>query len=182
LLRALPLILALLLCGRPAAADVVSDRGGAFSLEPAVLMPAGVLARSFYAAPQANLDFDIGINPAWSLVFGAGYSEHASVLQQDAALVLAPVWGGFKSKAHFRQDVELFWDLAGELVYAKEYWRHSGSGSLETLDGGGVAGAGFDLLLTPWLLLGCEAKAHIVVEGREAFPFAELALRLGLRG
>jgi hypothetical protein len=178
----LSLTLALLTISRTAVADVVSDRGGAFSLEPSVMMPAGALSKVFYAAPQADVDFDIGIDPSWSLVFGAAYSEHASLLQSDAFLVLAPAWFGFKSKAHFRQDVELFWDLSAELVYAKEYWRSSGSGSLETLDGGGVAGAGFDLLLTPWLLLGCEAKAHLIVEGRDVYPFAQLGLRLGLRG
>jgi hypothetical protein len=81
-----------------------------------------------------------------------------------------------------RQDIELFWDLSAEMVYAKEYWRHSGSGSLETLDGGAAAGAGFDLWLTKWLLLGCDVRAHLVVEGSSVFPFAELGLRLGLRG
>lgn len=181
MLRALTLVLALAISGF-AAADVVADRGGSFSLVPSVLMPAGALSRTYEAAPQADLDFDIGIDPAWSLVFGVAYSEHASQLSPDAFLVLAPAWFGFKSKAQLRQDVELFWDLSAEMMYAKEYWRHSGSGSLETLDGGGVAGAGFDLLLTPWLLLGFEAKAHLVVEGRQVFPFAQLGLRLGLRG
>jgi hypothetical protein len=159
-----------------------SDRGGSFSVEPAVLIPAGTLAQSFYAAPKINLDFDIGISPAWSLIFGAAYSEHANKLQDDVHLVLAPAWFGIKSKAQLRQDIELFWDLSAEMVYAKEYWRHSGSGSLETLDGGAAAGAGFDLWLTKWLLLGCDVRAHLVVEGSSVFPFAELGLRLGLRG
>lgn len=179
--RALLLVLAVLVSAT-VSADAVPNRGGSLSIVPAVLMPAGALSHSFYAAPQINLDFDVGVTPAWSFVFGVGYAELASKLQTDANLVLAPAWFGIKSKHQLRQDVELYWDLAAEAVYGKEYWRHSGSGSLETLDGGAVAGTGFDLLLTPWLLLGCEAKAHLVVEGRDVYPFVQLGLRLGLRG
>lgn len=151
-------------------------------MAPAVLLPAGALGRTIDPAPQANLDFDIGINPAWSVIFGAGYSDHSNRLQQDARLLLAPAWMGFKSKHQFGQDTELFWDLAAEMVYAKEYWRGSGNGSLETMDGAGVAGAGFDLWLTSSLLLGVETKAHLVIEGSDVFPLVQLGLRLGLRG
>lgn len=161
-----------------AAAD---ERGGSFSVVPAVLMPAGRLAETFYAAPQINLDFDIGINHRWSVIFGAGYSQMQSRLNEDAELLLAPGWFGFKSKAQIGPSVEVFWDFAGELVYEKLFILGSG-GSIENLDGGVVLGAGMDLWLTRWLLMGVESKAHLIIEGREVFPMVQLGLRLGLRG
>ena len=174
------LMLTLLVPGfQLAAAD---QRGGSLSVVPAVLMPMGPLGKHYGGAPQGNLDFDLGITPGWSMIFGAGYSTHQNLVQKDNYLTLAPAWFGFKSKAQFRQDVEIFWDLALEGVYAKEFYQNSGSGSIETLDGAGVAGAGFDLWLSPSLLLGMEVKAHLVVEGRDVYPFLQWGLRLGLRG
>lgn len=158
------------------------DRGGSFSIVPAVLMPAGRLAQNFYAAPQLDLDFDIGVNPHWSVIFGAAYADLASKIDQDSRLLLAPAWFGFKSKAQIGPSVEVFWDCSAELVYEKQSFIHSGSGAIENLDGGFVVGAGMDLWLTPWLLTGIESKAHMVMEQGELFPFVQLGLRLGLRG
>jgi hypothetical protein len=175
------LLLFLLLapCFNLAAAD---QRGGSLSVEPSLLMPMGPLGQNYGAAAQANLDFDLGISPDWSMVFGAGYTTLPNLVQKDNYLTLAPAWIGLKSKAQFRQDVEIFWDLALEGMYAKEFYQNSGSGSIETLDGGGVAGAGFDLWLSPSLLIGTEVKAHLIVEGRDVYPFLQWGLRLGLRG
>jgi hypothetical protein len=166
-------------CIHLAAAD---QRGGSLSVEPSLLMPMGPLGQDYGAAAQADLDFDLGINPGWSMIFGAGYTTLPNLVQKDNYLTLAPAWIGLKSKAQFRQDVEIFWDLALEGTYAKEFYQNSGSGSIETLDGGGVAGAGFDLWLSPSLLIGTEVKAHLVVEGRDVYPFLQWGLRLGLRG
>jgi hypothetical protein len=60
------------------------DRGGSFSLVPAVLMPAGRLASAVHPAPQMNLDFDVGISPRWSVIFGAAYSDHEQRANPDA--------------------------------------------------------------------------------------------------
>lgn len=158
------------------------ERGGSFCVVPAVLMPAGRLDLAYHPAPQVNLDFDVGINPRWSVIFGAGFSDHESKLNPDARLVLAPTWFGFKSKAQILPAVELFWDFAGELTYEKAYFRGSGIGSIENLDGGVLLGAGFDLWLTQWLLVGVESKAHLLIEAGEVFPMVQLGLRLGIRG
>jgi hypothetical protein len=158
------------------------DRGGSFTLSPAVLMPAGRLATKIYAGPQANLDFDIGVNPRYSVIFGASYAELEEKLTPDARLVIAPAWFGFKSKAQIGPSVEVFWDTAAEIVYEKEYYRRVGNGSVENLDGGIQLGAGMDLWLTKWLLAGVESRAHMVFEKDEVFPFVQLGLRLGLRG
>jgi hypothetical protein len=170
-----------MLLALPLAADE-TDRGGSLSLEPGVLMPIGTLAQSFYAAPQEALDFDVGINPRWSVIFGLGFSDHESVASPDAKLVLAPVWMGFKSKAQFSDAVEVFWDLSAEGWYEKEYLYNAGVGSVENLDGGASAGAGFDLLLTKWLLVGCVSRCHMAFEEGHVYPFVQLALRFGLRG
>ena len=158
------------------------ERGGSFCVVPAVLMPAGRLDAAFYAAPQVNLDFDVGISPHWSVIFGAGFSDHESKANPDTRLVLAPTWFGFKSKAQILPTVELYWDFAGELAYEKEYFRGSGIGSIENLDGGVTVGAGFDLWLTKWLVTGVESKAHLLIEPGEVFPMVQLGLRLGIRG
>ena len=165
----------------PLAADE-TDRGGSLSLEPGVLIPVGSLAQSFYAAPQAAMDFDVGINPRWSVIFGAAYSDHTSVENPYAHLTLAPAWMGFKSKAQFESEVEVFWDLSAEVFYEKEYLYNTGTGSLENLDGGVSAGAGMDLWLTKWLLLGVESRCHMIIEKGNTYPMVQLALRLGLRG
>ncbi|HXB96595.1 MAG TPA: hypothetical protein VNZ54_00990, partial [bacterium] len=92
-------------CFRLSAAD---QRGGSLSVEPSLLMPMGPLGQNYGAAAQANLDFDLGITPGWSMVFGAGYGTLPSLVQKDNYLTLAPAWIGLKSKAQFRQDVEIF--------------------------------------------------------------------------
>ncbi len=158
------------------------DRGGSFTLSPAVLMPMGRLGTAFHAGPQANLDFDIGISPRWSVIFGASYASLESKLNRESSLMIAPAWFGFKSKAQIGPSVEVFWDFAGELVYEKQSFIHRGHGAIENLDGGMMLGAGVDLWLLSWLLLGVESRAHLVVEPGEVFPFMQLGLRLGLRG
>lgn len=170
------------LCAAALPAQAPEDRGGSFSLVPAVLIPAGRLATTFHAAPQINLDFDIGVNKRWSVVFGASYAQLQSKLNPDSNLLLAPAWFGFKHKAQIGPSVEVFWDIAGELVYEKLSIIHSGNGAVENLDGGVVLGAGLDLWLTKWLLAGIESKAHLIVESGEVFPMVQLGIRLGLRG
>ena len=176
----LALLCFVVMAAAPLAADE-TDRGGSLTLEPGVLMPAGALAASYDAAPQLAADFDVGINRNWSLIFGGAYSDHQNSFNPQAQLVLAPGWMGFKSKKRIGDRVEVFWDLSGEVIYEKEYIHYT-SGSAQNLDGGGAAGAGFDLLLTDWLLLGCESRCHLVIENGEVFPLIQLALRLGLRG
>lgn len=145
-------------------------------------MPTGRLATTFHAAPQMNLDFDIGISPRWSVLFGAAYADLESKLTKQSRLMIAPAWFGFKSKAQIGPSVEVFWDFAAELVYEKHSYIHSGTGAIENLDGGGFLGAGMDLWLTDWLLMGVESRVHMVVEPGEVFPFVQLGLRVGLRG
>ena len=100
-----------------------------------------------------------------------------------SGLVLVPAWFGMKSKAQFLPAVEINWSLAGELFYEKNYVRgNTGTGSLENLDGGMTAGAGFDLWLTKWLLAGVSSRAHFIIEGNQVYPLMELGLRLGIRG
>ena len=159
------------------------DRGGSFCITPGLLFPTGALAEAFNPAGDWNLDFDIGVSPAWSVIFGAGYADLEDKTNQEARLLIVPAWFGFKSKAQFVPSVELYWSLAAELDYEKEYVRgQTGTGSLENLDGGASAGAGFDLWLTKWLLAGVESRAHFIVEGSQIYPLFELGLRLGLRG
>jgi hypothetical protein len=158
------------------------DRGGSFCLTPSLILPVGSLAQQFNAGGLWNLDFDVGISPAWSVIFGAGYSDLQDQSNPDARLLLVPAWFGMKSKAQLK-PVELYWSAAGELVYEKAYVRgNTGTGSLENLDGGGVLGAGFDLWLTQWLVAGVESRAHFVLEGGQVYPLMELGLRLGIRG
>jgi hypothetical protein len=171
-----------LLSALAAALSAADERGGSFTLMPAALLPTGRLAQTHYPGPQANLDFDIGINPSWSVLFGAGYAELEHKLTPEARLLLAPAWFGFKHKAQLGPSVEIFWDFAGELFYEKQYYIHSGNGSTENLDGGMMLGAGFDLWLTNWLLAGVETRMHFIVEPGEIFPMMQLGLRLGLRG
>jgi hypothetical protein len=173
-----------LCCGLTLAhADAVEeDRGGSFCLTPSLLLPSGVLASQFQAGGDWNLDFDVGISPAWSVIFGAGYADLKDQSNHDAGLLLVPAWFGFKSKVQLK-PVELYWSAAGELVYEKAYVTgNTGTGSLENLDGGPVLGAGFDLWLTKWLLAGVESRAHFVIEGNQVYPLMELGLRLGIRG
>jgi hypothetical protein len=159
------------------------NRGGAFCVVPGVLLPAGALEKAFYAAPIYNLDFDIGVSPDWSVIFGTAYADLPSKLNRDAHLLTVPAWFGFKSKAQFLPAVELFWDFAGELLYEKTYiGGKSGTGSVENLDGGLMLGAGFDLWLTKWLVTGVESKAHLIFEGGQIYPFVQLGLRIGVRG
>jgi hypothetical protein len=166
-----------------ARAEGVEQRGGSFCVVPGLLLPAGSLATAFNPGVEWNLDFDVGVSKAWSVIFGAGYSDLESVSNREGRLVLVPAWFGFKSKAQFVPAVELYWSLAGELVYEKAYVRgNTGTGSLENLDGGAVAGAGFDLWLTQWLLAGVSSRAHFVVEGNQVYPLMELGLRIGIRG
>jgi hypothetical protein len=141
------------------------------------------LATAFNPGVEWNLDFDVGLSPAWSVIFGAGYSDLESRFNPEGRLVLVPAWFGFKSKSQFMPAVELYWSLAAEMMYEKAYVRgHTGTGSLENLDGGVTLGAGFDLWLTQWLLAGVNSRAHLVVEGDQVFPMVELGLRLGIRG
>lgn len=175
----LVLVLGLLVPGLSRAAD---ERGGSFSLVPGVLMPVGRLAETFHAAPQMNLDFDIGISPRWSVLFGASYADLESKLTNRSRLIIAPAWFGFKSKAQIGPSVEVFWDIAAELVYEKLAYIHSGNGAIENLDGGAFLGAGMDLWLTSWLLTGVESRVHMVFEAGEVFPMVQLGLRIGLRG
>jgi hypothetical protein len=180
-LRLSPSLFILALCLAPLL-QAASDRGGSFTLSPAVLMPVGRLAKTTYAGPQANLLFDIGINPRYSVIFGASYADLESKLTPDARLMIAPAWFGFKSKAQIGPSVEVFWDTAAELVYEKESYLRKGNGAVENLDGGIQVGTGLDLWLTPWLLAGVESLAHLVIEKDEVFPFVQLGIRLGLRG
>jgi hypothetical protein len=158
------------------------ERGGSFSLVPAVLMPAGRLAQTVHPGPISNLSFDIGISPRWSVIFGAGYADLESKLNREVRLLLAPAWFGFKSKAQIGPSVEVFWDFAAELVYEKLSFTHSGRGSIENLDPAMNVGAGMDLWLTSWLLTGVESRVRLVSTSGELFPFVQLGLRLGLRG
>lgn len=159
------------------------NRGGSFCISPALFMPASTLGTAFYPGGIWNLDFDIGVNPSKSVIFGVGYSDLGSRSNSDAHLVMVPAWFGFKSKNQFVPSVETFWSMAGELYYEKSYVSgHTGTGSLENLDGGVVAGAGFDLWLTKWLLAGVDSRAHFAIEAGQVFPFVELGLRIGLRG
>jgi hypothetical protein len=166
-----------------ALAEDVGQRGGSFCVVPSLLLPAGSLAAAFNPGVEWNLDFDVGLSPAKSVIFGVGYSDLESSFNREGRLVLVPAWFGFKSKAQFDPSVELYWSLAGELVYEKAYVRgNTGTGSLENLDGGAVAGAGFDLWLTPWLVAGVSSRAHFVIEGGQLYPLMELGLRIGVRG
>lgn len=170
------------LLGAVAGLPAADERGGSFTLAPAVLMPAGRLGQAFHGAPQANLHFDIGISPRWSVIFGAAYAELVSKLNRDSRLMLAPAWFGFKSKAQIGPSIEVFWDTALEAVYEKHAFYHSGVGSIENLGGGMMLGTGLDLWLTGWLLAGIEARTHLIKEGDEVFPFVQWGLRIGLRG
>lgn len=159
------------------------SRGGSFGVAPAVFLPAGNLASYFHPGPAWDLDFDVGINPNWSVIFGATYVDLENRINRDNRLVLVPGWFGFKSKAQFAEYVEVYWSFAGELAYEKTYvMGKTGTGALENLDGGFVLGAGFDLWLTKWLLSGVESRCHFLVEGDQLFPMVELALRFGIRG
>ena len=160
-----------------------ADRGGSFSLNPGLLLPAGDLASQISPGGIWNLDFDVGVSPAWSVLFGAGYSDLANKFNPEARLMLVPIWFGFKSKAQLEQAVELYWSLSAEMTYEKAYLTgKTGSGSLENLDGGAVAAAGFDLWLKKWLLAGVDCKAHFIIEGSQVYPLLELGLRIGIRG
>jgi hypothetical protein len=180
-------LLGLLLClclaqGHAAETEGV-DRGGSFTLSPGLLLPAGALATQMDPGGIWNLDFDVGFSPAWSVIFGAGYSDLGNSVNHDARLMLVPAWFGLKSKAQIKPAIELYWSLAAEMTYEKAYLTgNTGGGSLENLDGGGAAAAGFDLWLTKWLLAGVDFKAHFIIEGSDVYPLMELGLRLGIRG
>ena len=163
-------------------ADEAVDRGGSFCLTPSLFLPTGVLAQQFNPGGLENLDFDVGISPAWSVIFGAGYADLDNQFNSDAHLLLVPAWFGFKSKAQLK-PVELYWSAAGELVYEKAtVIGNTGNGSLDNLDGGAVLGAGFDLWLTKAFLVGVESRVHLVIEGQQLYPLVELGLRFGIRG
>ena len=152
-------------------------------MAPALFLPAGSLANYFHPGLAWDLNFDVGVNPKWSVIFGATYTDLEARSNREARLVLVPAWFGFKSKAQFADAVEVYWSMAGELAYEKAYVSgRTGTGALENLDGGLVLGAGFDLWLTKWLLSGVESRAHLLFENSQTYPMIELALRLGIRG
>lgn len=157
-------------------------RGGSFSLEPALWIQTAPLDKVLYNALGYNANFDIGVSPDFSVTFGGGYYNQRGRGNSDYYLVMAPVWAGVKSKNQFLPLVEVFWEIDAELVYEKSYLIQSSSGAIENLDGAGVAGAGFDVWLTRWLLMGFETRLHLVVDDGQVFPFTQMGIRVGIRG
>jgi len=157
-------------------------KGGSFSLEPALLIPSSPLDKVVSNTLGYNANFDIGVSPDISVVFGGGYYNQRGQKNQDYYLLMCPVWFGVKSKNQFLPAAEVYWEAAAALYYEKSYLIQSSTGALENLDGGGILGAGFDIWWTRWLMSGFDAKAHLVVEDGQVFPFMQLGLRLGIRG
>ncbi len=158
------------------------QRGGSFTLEPAFLIPAGALAKVVQGGAGANVNFDIGLSPRWSMIFGGAFYDLRGSLNPDLHLVLAPAWVGLRHKAQFQRWVEAYADISVAGTYAKAFLTNSGTGSIETLDGGGIFGAGLDLIPLPWLVLGVSTRVHMIIEPGQVYPLLQMGLRLGVRG
>lgn len=156
-------------------------KGGSFSLEPAILIPYAPLDTVLNNALGYNADFDIGVSPDISLVFGAGYYNLQGQQNPDYYLTMAPL-AGIKSKNQFLPMVELFWELDVAGYYEKSYLIQSSTGSEENLDAGGILGGGFDVWWTRWLLTGIDVRFHLVYEDQRVYPFSQFGLRIGIRG
>lgn len=159
-----------------------NDRGGSFTLEPALLMPAGALAKIVDPGMGANVNFDIGFTPRWSMIFGGAFYDLRGKANPDLHLVFAPAWMGLRHKAQFQKWVEVFGDLSLSGTYVKAFLTNSGTGAIETLDAGGIVGAGIDLIPLPWLVIGVSTRVHLVIEPGQVYPFFQTGLRLGVRG
>jgi hypothetical protein len=157
-------------------------KGGSFSVEPALLIPMSPLDKVFYNTLGYNLDFDIGVSPDFSVVFGGGYFNQQGRQNPDYYLVMVPAWLGLKSKNQFLPMAEVYWEADAALYYEKAYLVRSSAGAIENLDGGAILGAGFDVWWTPWLTSGLDARAHVLVEDGKVFPFMQFGLKLGIRG
>src|SRR5688572_6041881 len=84
-------------------------RGGSFSVGPALLIPTSPLDKVFHNTLGYNVNFDIGVSPDISVIFGGGYYNQRGKENPDYYFVLAPVWGGIKSKNQFLPTVEVYW-------------------------------------------------------------------------
>jgi hypothetical protein len=157
-------------------------KGGSFSIEPALWLPMGSLDKVLSNTLGYNVNFDIGVSPDISVIFGGGYYDQKGQANPDYNLLVAPFWAGIKSKNQFLPMAEVYWEADAALYYEKAYLVQSSTGSQENLDGGGILGAGFDIWWTRWLTTGFDAKFHLVVDDGEVFPFAQLGIRVGIRG
>jgi hypothetical protein len=157
-------------------------RGGSFSLEPAFLLPTNPLDKVLQNSVGYNINFDVAVSRNISVTFGGAYYNQRGSQNPDFYLLMAPVWGGLKSKNQFLPMAEVFWEMDWALYYEKAYLIQSSVGSQENLDWGGILGAGFDVWWTRWLLSGVEAKLHMVVDGQRFYPFMQIGLRLGIKG
>lgn len=157
-------------------------RGGSFSLEPALLIPSAPLDKTLNNALGFNVNFDIGVSPDISVVFGGGYYNLKGVSNPDFFLVICPGYGGIKSKNQFLPTVEVWWEADAAVFYEKSYLIQHSTGAMENLDGGGILGAGFDVWWTRWLMSGFNMKENLIVEDGQIFPFMQIGLRVGIRG
>ena len=157
-------------------------RGGSFSLEPALLIPSAPLDRALNNTLGYNVNFDIGVSPDISVVFGAGYYNQKGKSNPDFYLALCPTWFGIKSKNQFLPTAEVYWEADAALYYEKSYLIQSSSGATENLDGGAILGAGFDIWWTRWLLTGFDMRQHLIIEDNQVFPMMQIGFRVGIRG
>ncbi len=175
-----PVLLASVCQAQPKAAPDLA--GGSFCLEPALLVPVGDLQKSLQPAFGPNLDFDLGLSPRVSFIFGLSYYEMLDPQNPDFRFRMVPGWVGLKFKDHWPPSVEFYWEVAASGYYEKAYDIGASTGSQENLDGGLVLGSGYDLWFTRWLLGGVDVRYHLVAEQGTIFPFVQFGARLGIRG
>jgi hypothetical protein len=157
-------------------------RGGSFSMEPAFLLPMAPLEKVFHNTLGYNVNFDIGVSPDISVLFGGGYYNLQGRRNPDYYLVMTPVWAGVKSKNQVLPTVEVYWEACAALYYQKAYLIQSSTGAIENLDGGGILGSGFDVWWTRWLMSGLDVRFHVIYEAGQVYPFTQIGLRVGIRG
>jgi hypothetical protein len=165
-----------------AVAQAHSSRGGSLSVEPAVLIPVGSLEKTFGASPGIDLNFDVGISPRLSVVFGGGAFDLVSKTNPDLRFRLLPAWLGVRFKYRLAPIIETYWEASAAGYYEYLTYQNDVDARQDHLAPGGIFTSGFHVWFTSWLLAGIQSRLHFIEEDGRIFPMVQFGLMVGIRG